>query len=73
MSRKVFAVAEVVECVNRQSFEDCFVIDLATGLEKIQVEMLVERFTFCRDAVAVSLHTQRESKVFRHFVLLTAR
>lgn len=72
LSRKVIAVADVVECVDRERSEHCFVIDLATGLEKIQVEMFAERFTFCQDEVAVSLHTQRESQVFRQFVL-TAR
>jgi hypothetical protein len=72
MCRKVVAVAAVVECVGRQRFDDCFVIDLATSLEKIQVEMFVKRFTYGQDAVAMSLHTQWESPISRHFVLLAA-
>jgi hypothetical protein len=36
LPRKVSAIATFVECVDRQRFEHCFVIDLATGLEKIQ-------------------------------------
>jgi hypothetical protein len=58
MSDAVTVVAMAVEFIDREGFEDCFVIDLTTGFEEIQVEMMSKSFSspFCDYAAAMTFH-----------------